>query len=259
MKKTFTLRVDMESQRGIREGIPKLLDLLKKYGLRASFYITMGGESNIFEILKYRGRMKSASERKVKVWGLLDKVRMILLPIDFVRPNRKILERIIEEGHELGVHGWKHRAWTRGLDKINISEHLMLSNKKYIKLFGKRPESFCAPGFNINSEVVSCLEKEGFKFISDYQTKSVKNYGKIKNVPITILGKNRTPFIEYNVGENKTDLEIINEFERELKNKEIVSFYIHDLYEARFKLDLLEKIFKKVKKYKLINKRIIDY
>lgn len=259
MRKTFTLRVDMESNRGIREGIPRLLDLLKKYNLKASFYVTMGGEANILEIIKYRRKIKSASERKVKVWSLLDKLRMILFPIDFVKSNKKILERIISEGHELGVHGWKHRAWTRGLDKIDIYEHLVKSNKKYIKLFGKRPESFCAPGFNVNSKVVSCLEREGFRFMSDYPTKSVRNYGKLKNVPITILGKNKTPFIEYNIGENKTDLEIVKEFEKELQKKEIVSFYIHDLYEARFKLDLLEKIFQKVKKYKLINKRIIDY
>ena len=64
MKKTFTLRVDLESDKGIKEGLPKLLDLLKRYDLKASFYLVMGGESNIWEILKYRKKMASADERK---------------------------------------------------------------------------------------------------------------------------------------------------------------------------------------------------
>ena len=44
-----------------------------------------------------------------------------------------------------------------------------------------------------------------------------------------------------------------------MKNHEIISFYIHDLFEARFKLGLLEEIFKFIKENKIKNKRIIDY
>jgi len=74
--KTFTLRIDLESDKGIKEGVPRLLDLLKKYNIKASFYISMGGESNIFEILKYRNNLKTSGERKIKVWSLKEKIRM---------------------------------------------------------------------------------------------------------------------------------------------------------------------------------------
>ena len=133
-KKTFTLRVDVESSKGIKEGLPKLLDLLKKHKIKASFYLSMGGESNMIDIIKYRGKMNYSAERSIKVWSLFDKIRMVLLPRDFVKENINILRRILEEGHELGVHGWKHREWTRGLGKINVENTVKKSVNKYIRL-----------------------------------------------------------------------------------------------------------------------------
>lgn len=257
--KTFTLRVDLESDKGIKYGLPKFLDLLKKYNLKASFYLVMGGESNIIEILKHRDKMTSSKERKIKIWTLKDKIRMAALPRDFVKNNIKILRKILEEGHELGIHGWKHREWTRGLKNIDIEKTVSKAIRKYEKFFGKKPISFAAPGFNTDDKVLQVLEKEGIRFISDFSGENTKKYGKIKNVPITICGRRKTPIIEYLVSEGKKDEEIIKIIQEEIKKRKIASFYIHGLFEARFKIRLLEEIFKFIKKNKIKNKRIIDY
>ena len=257
--KTFTLRVDLESFKGIKEGVPKLLDLLKKYNLKASFYLTIGGESNIFEILKYRNKLKSSGERKIRIWSLKEKLRMVLFPRDFVKENKKILKRILEEGHELGLHGWKHREWTRGLEKINVEKTVNKSIKKYIKIFEKNPISFLSPGYNVNKKVLEILEKNKIKFTSDFPGNKSKFYGKIKNIPITIQGKNKMPIIEYLVSLGKSDKEILAIMEKEIVGKELASFYIHGMFEARFKIKLLEEIFKFIKKNKIKSKRIIDY
>jgi len=257
MEKTFTLRIDLESQKGIKEGVPELLDLLKKYNLKASFYLVMGGEANTLDYLKYRRKLNN--ERKIKIWSLREKFRMVFFPKDFVIKNIKILKRILEEGHELGLHGWKHRAWTRGLEKINIKRHIIKSKRRYMNLFGENPKSFSSPGFRVNNRVLNLLEKEGISFISDFEGSNPKNYGKLRNIPITICGKNKMPIIEYLVTKRKTDEEILEILKSEIKNKGLISFYIHGLFEARFKRDLLEKIFETIKKQKIKNKRIIDY
>lgn len=259
MPKTFTLRIDLESDKGIRLGLPKLLDLLKKHNIKASFYIPMGGESNIFEILKYRKAMESSGERKIKVFSLLDKIKMALFPMDFVKSNIKLLRRILKEGHELGIHAWKHREWTRGLSRIDVEKRIIQSKKKYLKLLGKKPISFASPGFNINKEVVSILEKHGFKYISDFPGKSIKKYSEIKNVPMTILGKNKMPIIEYLTEKEKPDEEIIKEIKKQILKNNLSSIYIHGLFEARFKLNILNEVFRfiKIKKIKAI--KIINY
>ena len=257
--KSFTLRIDLESDKGIKEGVPKLLDLLKKYNIKASFYLSMGGESNIFEILKYRNKLKTSGERKIKIWNLKDKLRMVFFPGDFVKLNLKILRRSLEEGHELGLHGWKHREWTRGLEIINIENTIKKSINKYIQLFGKKPTSFASPGFNVNNKVLEILEKNKIKFISDFQDDKPKKYGQIKNIPITILGKDKMPIIEYLVSIEKNNEEILEIIKKEIIKKELSSFYIHGMFEARFKIKILEEIFKFIKKNKIKNKRIIDY
>ena len=257
--KTFFIRVDLESDKGIKEGVPKLLEVFNRNGVKGSFYLSLGGESNIFELLRYRKKMESSAERSIRLWSLREKIRMAFFPRDFVLRNKNILKRIVEEEHELGIHGWKHRAWTRGLNKINIDEHIKKAINKYKKLFDKNLISFSSPGFNVNKKVLESLEKEGINFISDFSDKKIKNYGQIKNIPLTILGENKMPIIEYLVGKGRSDKEILKKFEEEIKGKELVSFYIHGLFEGRFKTELLDKIIKLLKNEKFINKRIIDY
>ena len=135
--KSFAVRIDLESDKGIVAGLPSLLKLFKKLNIRASFYLTMGGESTVFEILKNRGKMKSSAQRKLKIWSFWEKVRMVLFPRDFAKKNGKILNKILEEGHELGLHGYKHRVWTRNLESLNIGSEINKMAKKYHKLFGR--------------------------------------------------------------------------------------------------------------------------
>jgi len=153
----------------------------------------------------------------------------------------------------------KHREWTRGLGRINIHERVRKSIKKYEELFGRKPESFSAPGFNTNERVLRVLEEEGIKYISDFPGDSVKKFGKITNVPITIKGKNNEPIIEYLVSRGYSEEQIIDIIKDKLGEKPLSSFYIHGMFEARFKLRILEEIFKAIKLKKLKNERIIDY
>ena len=67
------------------------------------------------------------------------------------------------------------------------------------------------------------------------------------------------PFIEYWVGEGKSDEEIIEIFRKEIKEKDFVSFYLHGLFEGRFKISLLEKMIKELQKNKFKSQRIIDF
>lgn len=256
MKKEFVIRIDLESQKGIQDGLPKLLRLFKKYKVKGSFYLTMGGESNIFEILRNRGQLKTAGERKIKLWSLKDKVKMVLAPVDFVKKNKKLLMQILNDGHELGLHGWKHREWTRNLNKVDVGKRLDQMIHRYKIYFGTYPKSWTSPGFNINKKVLLELKKNGITHISDFNEK--KNIDGIKNIPITICGKNRMPFIEYLVGEGKSDDEIFDIFKKEIKKKSFVSFYIHGMFEGRFKIDLLERMIIYLTAIKFISKKIVD-
>jgi undecaprenyl phosphate-alpha-L-ara4FN deformylase len=250
---TFILRVDLESQKGISKGLPQLLDLLEKYGVKASFYIAMGGESNIFEILKYRGSVPGAGERSIRIFSFLDKLRMAIYPIDFVKKNLLLIKRIIDEGHELGIHGWKHRRWTRGLERIDIDNDIKLAIEKYGFMFGRQPNSFCSPAFRTNCKVVDVLNARGIRIVSDYPGKksSIVKNTHIVNVPITIKGEKNTPIIENMVTKGFNDDEIFEYIVKKINKKNISSMYVHGMYECIEKIDLLDRLFSYLKKSKI--------
>ena len=250
------LRIDLESQKGIKEGVPKILNLLAKHDIKASFYLTMGGESNLLDLLGYR--KKIPGKRKINVFSKKELIRMILFPRDFAKENKSILKRILGEGHELGIHGWKHRTWTRGLEKINIEKQIDNSIKKYWLLFGKKPETFCSPAFRINKKVIQILNRKGIKIISDLEgEKSFKIPDtNIINVPITIKGKNNTPIIEYLTGEGFNDEEILEYLLKKMKEKKLATIYVHGMFECIKKIDLLDNLFENLKKEKIPIKTI---
>jgi len=257
-KRTFALRIDLESDKGIKKGVPKILKLLKKHKIKASFYVVMGGEANFFDFLRYRKAIPG--ERKIKAFSTIEKIRILLFPRDFVKKNKKILKEIIDDGHELGIHGWKHRSWLRGFDKIDIRKHLVLAKNKYIKIFGKEPLSFAAPGFKTDKKVIKILEELGFKVISDLpgnKPKKIKNKN-IINIPITIKGKNNTPIIEYLTSKNLKDEKILEKLKEKIKKKKLSIIYVHGLFESIKKIDLLEDLFKYIKKNKIKNESLFN-
>ena len=252
----FSLRIDLESNKGIREGVPKILALLKKYNIKASFYLAMGGESNLFELLRYRKKLPG--KRGVSVFSKLEMFRMIFFPMDFVVKNQKVLQKILMEGHELGIHGWKHREWTRGLEKIDVRKAVRKAVRRYINIFNMRPNSFCAPAFRTNNEVIKILSKEGIYVISDIEGISPKKIKNLINVPITLKGKDNTPIIEFCIGEGLSDKEIFEKIVSEIEKKNYSSMYIHGLFECREKIELLEKLFKWLNENKIETKKIIE-
>ncbi len=253
-QKTFVIRIDLESDKGIREGVPNLLELFRNHQVKGSFYLVMGGESNLFEILMNRNPMKSAGERSIHLWTLQEKLRMLLFPRDFVKANKKILQRILLEKHELGMHGWKHREWTRNLENVSIKKRLNQMISKYQVYFKQNPKSWSSPGFNVNKEVLLELKRAGIRYISDFDKKG--SFEGLENIPLNLCGKNRMPFIEYWVGQGKTDSEILEIFKKEIKGKKFVSFYLHGMFEGRYKIDLLEKMILELKKQHFVSKKI---
>lgn len=247
----FSLRIDIESDKGLKEGVPKILYLLRKHHIKASFYVTMGGESSLFELLFYRKKLNG--ERGIKIFSNVEILRMALFPRDFVSKNKEILRKIVEDGHELGIHGWKHRRWTRGLERINIGRDINKAKVKYMHIFGKKPESFCSPAFKINNKVIHELDRQGFRVISDIGGNNPFRIDetKITNVPITIKGKNNTPIIEYMVSQDKKDAEILEYLKKEIKDKKYSIMYVHDLYECIEKIGLLDNLFSWINKNKI--------
>lgn len=241
----FCLRVDIDTGKGLKKGVPPLLTLLDKYNIPGSFYIPTGGESNILDILRYRGGPSFNQPHKEKL-TFREKLRTVLTPKNFAKENSSILRNVIKN-HELGVHGHKHRHWTRGLEELDVEKELRKMIDTYKSLFGDAPDTFASPGFRTDERVLQALDKHGFKAASDlpgqkpFHPEIDGNKARHVQVPITVREGSMPPIEAWRV-KGLDDETIIERFTKEIEEKPLVSTYIHPSYEATKEQRILEKL-----------------
>lgn len=255
---SFSLRIDIDTRKGLKKGVPFLRRLSNKFNVDFSYYIPIGGESNLIELMKYRGNNSSFSNKYIPKLNFFEKLRMVLKPVNFFQKNADLLKELRNEGNEVGVHGFKHREWTRSIDKLNLSKIFEKIETSYMEVFDDKPKSFAAPGFITNEKVLSKLDEFNYCCASDLENKTpfIPNDFNHVQVPIT-MKHGRTPFIEYHRLRGKTDHEIMKIFEKKLSNS-FSSMYIHPAYEAIKERDLLKKMIKMLDKKGIEVKTIIE-
>lgn len=80
--------------------------------------------------------------------------------------HRKILNRMIDEGHELANHTFNHRLNFSSLSNIEKEKEIIKCERIIEKATGIKPIGFRAPGWDINSQTIKILEKRNYWYDS---------------------------------------------------------------------------------------------
>ena len=153
------LKVDCDTAVGTREGIPRLLEIFAKRGIRATFFFTFGPDRSgvaarrVFTqpgFLKKMLRSKAAS-----LYGFPTVLYGTLLPAPLIgaKCERQIREAG-EAGHETGVHGWDHVGWHDRLDswdEAKVRAEYGKAHDAYRRIFGRAARASAAPGWRANA------------------------------------------------------------------------------------------------------------
>ena len=159
---------------GLLEGVPRLLDLFRRTGLRASFFVTLGPETAgraIRRLWRPAFLFKLLRTRALGSYGLRTLLRGTLLPPREVGLGAGgILRAISEEGHEAGLHGWDHFGWmdgVRGMEEDAVARALERAIGAHREAFGASPLSSAAPAWRATDRVLLAQERFGFAYASD--------------------------------------------------------------------------------------------
>lgn len=256
--KIFAFRWDIDHLYGLEKGVPRILDLCKKIGVKNSFYINLGHSVNLSEWLlrspsKSIGKLSSKNSINIiKKVGIAEVLRALFIQRNVGLERVDILKRIIGEGHELGLHGiFDHIVWSRRLDSLS-QDFIENEVKKAICFFedklGFKPNGFAAPGFKWNQKTLNILDKF-FNFSGDlsgnepFRVKLKNKVYKHLQIPVTVIGPDTVPLIEFLLATGKTEAEIIAAVEREILKQDFSVMYGHPCLEG-MKTEVLEKIFK---------------
>src|SRR5450631_2369315 len=109
------LKVDVDTLRGTREGVPRLAALLKKHGVDATFYFSVGPDHTgraMRRVFRKGFAQKVARTSVLKHYGLKTLLYGVLLPgPDIGRRAGDEMRSVHREGFEVGLHTYDHVRW----------------------------------------------------------------------------------------------------------------------------------------------------
>jgi len=170
----IALKVDVDTFRGTREGVPRLADLLERVGARATFLFSLGPDHTgraIRRVLRpgFLGKVKRTSV--LEHYGLKTLLYGVLLPGPHIgRRCRDFMRDIARRGFEVGVHTWDHIGWQDGVGGATepwTRRELTLAWSEFTDIFGRTPHAHGAAGWQMNRYVPALEAELGFRYASD--------------------------------------------------------------------------------------------
>ena len=168
------LKVDVDTLRGYVEGVPRLLDLFDRTGIRASFFFSFGPDNSgkaVRRVFRKGFLSKMLRTDAPGTYGLKTMMYGTLLPAPMIVPSRpSVFREALSHGHEVGLHAWDHVDWQDRLDSMSQSEmegQFDRAREMYRKLTGIYPRSCAAPAWKTNDASLAMEDRKGLLYASD--------------------------------------------------------------------------------------------
>jgi len=170
----IALRVDVDTRRGLREGVPRLLELFRRLDVPASFFVTMGPD-NSGQAIRRAWRpsflLKMLRTNPLRLYGLRTLLSGTLLPAQPVGAGAPALLRdIAAAGHEVAPHGWDHVTWQDRVERLSaaaLRADLTAAARAFEAVFGTRPGASAAPGWRTTPAALVVQEELGLAYATD--------------------------------------------------------------------------------------------
>ena len=111
----LALKIDVDTFRGTREGVPALLEVLRRRGAGATFLFSLGPDRTgraIRRVLRPGFLSKVSRTSVLEHYGIRTLLYGTLLPgPDIGRRCAPLLREVADRGFETGIHCWDHVRW----------------------------------------------------------------------------------------------------------------------------------------------------
>jgi peptidoglycan/xylan/chitin deacetylase (PgdA/CDA1 family) len=170
----IALKVDVDTLRGTQEGVPRLLAMLERHDVAATFLFSLGPDHTGWALRRvFRPGFLSKVSRTsvVSHYGLRTLMYGTLLPApDIGRLAAAPMRAARDAGHECGIHTWDHVVWqdnVRSRDDAWTRRQMGLAFARFEEIFGGRPVTHGAAGWQMNAAAFQQIDDWGMAYASD--------------------------------------------------------------------------------------------
>ena len=219
-EKTVALKVDVDTYAGTRDGVPRLLHDLGRFGVQATFYFSMGPDNTgktLRRIFTRKGFLKKALRSGApSVYGIKTMLYGTLLPAPMIASSfPDVLRETERQGHEAGIHCWDHVKWHDYLPwfpKHLTAMELGRAGALFEEILHRRALTTAAPGWTVSPDSLEVQDAMGLEYCSDsrgshpfYPVMDVRRFRTLQ-IPTTL------PTADEILGENGITPENIHQF-----------------------------------------------
>ena len=170
----LALKIDVDTLRGTREGVPALVAMLQRHGAGATFLFSLGPDHTgraIRRALRPGFMDKVGRTSVVSHYGVRTLLYGTLLPgPDIGRRCAEAMRAVRDAGFEVGIHTWDHVKWQDGVagaDEPWTAWQMDLATQRFREIFGEDAAVHGAAGWQMNVHAFRRTQSLGFRYASD--------------------------------------------------------------------------------------------
>ncbi|MBF0298880.1 MAG: 4-deoxy-4-formamido-L-arabinose-phosphoundecaprenol deformylase [Oligoflexia bacterium] len=178
-QKLLGLKIDIDTYRGTKEGVPALIALLKKHRAFATFYFSLGPDQTgrALKRIFRPGFFKKVSRTSVlKHYGLKTVLYGTILPSPYISKKcSKVMNEVAQNNFEVGIHTYNHIKWQDYVTNKNYDwtkKEMDLAAGEFALVFKEMSKTHAAAGWQINDHAIKIENSMKFDYCSDTRGKT---------------------------------------------------------------------------------------
>ncbi|MEI8089395.1 MAG: polysaccharide deacetylase family protein [Opitutaceae bacterium] len=174
MSLRLVLKVDVDTDRGTREGVPNLVADLQAVGAPAAFLFSLGPDQTgraITRVLRPGFFKKVSRTSVVQIYGVRTLLNGTLLPAPHIgRRNAGVMREVRDAGFEVGIHCFNHYRWqdyVQTMPLAGVRAEFEAAREEFFRIFGSEAKTAGAPGWQSNARSRAVYDEAELLYASD--------------------------------------------------------------------------------------------